>query len=101
MLSELVRKSGGSTVHFDPIPDDEEAHIRTLGEALQSDVVIVAGGVSVGEKDLVKPVLRKLGAEIALWRGGAPSSQTCLFWWQGGQCSFGCPGKTVFSFVAT
>jgi molybdopterin molybdotransferase len=95
MLSELVRKSGGSPVYFDPIPDDEEAHIRTLGEALQSDVVIIAGGVSVGEKDLVKPVLRKLGAEIALWRVAIRPGKPFLFGWLGRKLIFGLPGNPV------
>src|SRR5258707_9731905 len=99
MLSELVRGSGGLPVHFDPIPDDEEAHIRTLGEALQSDVVIIAGGVSVGEKDLVKPVLRKLGAEIALWRRAHPPGKPRFFWLDGGKVFFGFPAYTAFSFL--
>src|SRR5260221_842675 len=101
MLYELVRKSGGSPVYFDPIPDDEEAHIRTLGEALQSDVVIIAGGVSVGEKDLVKPVLRKLGAEIALWRGAIPPGKTFLFGLLGGKLIFGFPGKPGCRYLAS
>jgi molybdopterin molybdotransferase len=99
MLSELVRKSGGSPVYFDPIPDDEEAHIRTLGEALQSDVVIIAGGVSVGEKDLVKPVLRKLGAEIALWRVAIRPGKPFLFGWLGRKLIFGLPGNPVSAYV--
>ena len=99
MLSELVRKSGGLPVHFDPIPDDEEAHIRTLGEALQSDVVIIAGGVSVGEKDLVKPVLQKLGAEIALWRVAIRPGKPFLFGRLGGKLIFGLPGNPVSAYV--
>src|SRR5260221_6428157 len=100
MLSELVRKSGGSPVYFDPIPDDEEAHIRTLGEALQSDVVIIAGGVSVGEKDLVKPVLRKLGAEIALWRVAIRPGKTVLFGWVRRELIFRLTGYPGFADVS-
>ena len=99
MLSELVRESGGLPVHFGPVPDDEEAHIRTLSEALQSDVAIVAGGVSVGEKDLVKPVLRKLGAEIALWRVAIRPGKPFLFGRLGRKLIFGLPGNPVSAYV--
>ena len=99
MLSELVRGSGGLPVHFDPVPDEEEAHIRTLSEALRSDVAIVAGGVSVGEKDLVKPVLRKLGAEIALWRVAIRPGKPFLFGRLGRKLIFGLPGNPVSAYV--
>ncbi|HXO98259.1 MAG TPA: gephyrin-like molybdotransferase Glp [Chthoniobacterales bacterium] len=99
MLSELVRESGGLPVHFGPVPDDEEAHIRTLSEALRSDVVIVAGGVSVGEKDLVKPVLRKLGAEIELWRVAIRPGKPFLFGRLGRKLVFGLPGNPVSAYV--
>jgi molybdopterin molybdotransferase len=99
MLSELVRGSGGFPVHFDPVPDDEEAHIRTLSEALQSDVAIIAGGLSVGEKDLVKPVLQKLGAEIALWRVAIRPGKPFLFGRLGRKLIFGLPGNPVSAYV--
>jgi molybdopterin molybdotransferase len=99
MLSELVRGSGGLPVHFDPVPDEEEAHVRTLSEALRSDVAIVAGGVSVGEKDLVKPVLRKLGAEIALWRVAIRPGKPFLFGRLGRKLIFGLPGNPVSAYV--
>jgi molybdopterin molybdotransferase len=99
MLSELVHQSGGIPVHFDAIPDDEEAHIRTLSEALESDVAIIAGGVSVGEKDLVKPVLRKLGAEIELWRVSIRPGKPFLFGRLGRKLIFGLPGNPVSAYV--
>ncbi|HEX3445126.1 MAG TPA: gephyrin-like molybdotransferase Glp [Chthoniobacterales bacterium] len=99
MLSELVRKSGGLPVHFDPIPDDEEAHTRALREALESDVAIIAGGVSVGEKDLVKPVLRKLGAELELWRVAIRPGKPFLFGRFGHKLIFGLPGNPVSAYV--
>jgi molybdopterin molybdotransferase len=99
MLSELVRQSGGIPVQFDPIPDDEEAHVRSLGEAWQSDVLVVAGGVSVGEKDLVKPVLQKLGAEIALWRVAIRPGKPFLFGRLGSKLIFGLPGNPVSAYV--
>jgi molybdopterin molybdotransferase len=99
MLSELIRQSGGGPVQFDPIPDDEEAHVRSLSQALQSDVLVVAGGVSVGEKDLVKPILQKLGAEIALWRVAIRPGKPFLFGRLGSKLIFGLPGNPVSAYV--
>jgi molybdopterin molybdotransferase len=86
-------------VPFDPVPDEEEAHIRSLNEALQSDVLVVAGGVSVGEKDLVKPILRKLGAEIGLWRVAIRPGKPFLFGRLGRRLIFGLPGNPVSAYV--
>jgi len=99
MLSELIRQSNGLPVQFDPVPDEEEAHIRSLNEALQSDVLVVAGGVSVGEKDLVKPILRKLGAEIGLWRVAIRPGKPFLFGRLGRRLIFGLPGNPVSAYV--
>jgi molybdopterin molybdotransferase len=99
MLSELVRKSGGLPVCFDPIPDDEEAHIRALSKVLESDVAVIAGGVSVGEKDLVKPVLRKLGVDLALWRVAIRPGKPFLFGRLGHKLIFGLPGNPVSAYV--
>jgi molybdopterin molybdotransferase len=99
MLSELVRRSGGLPVHFDPIPDEEEAHTHYLRKALGSDVLIVAGGVSVGEKDLVKPILRKLGAEIELWRVAIRPGKPFLFGRLDQKLIFGLPGNPVSAYV--
>jgi molybdopterin molybdotransferase len=99
MLSELIRQSGGTAVRFDPVPDEEEAHVRTLSHALGLDAVVIAGGVSVGEKDLVKPVLRKLGAEIALWRVAIRPGKPFLFGSLDRTLVFGLPGNPVSAYV--
>jgi molybdopterin molybdotransferase len=99
MLSELIRQTGSLPVRFDPVPDEEEAHSRTLSAALNSDVAVIAGGVSVGEKDLVKPVLRQLGAEIALWRVAVRPGKPFLFGSRGRTLVFGLPGNPVSAYV--
>jgi molybdenum cofactor synthesis domain-containing protein len=47
------------------IPDDEELTFRRIGAALeQCDALILSGGVSMGDYDLVKHALGRLGAKI-------------------------------------
>ena len=48
-----------------PIAPDEPARLRELiADALESDLVLLAGGVSMGKYDLVEAVLAEFGAEF-------------------------------------
>ena len=49
------------------VGDDHGATVAALGRALESDVVVVTGGVSVGPHDHVKPALAELGVEQVFW----------------------------------
>src|SRR4030095_13571662 len=46
---------------------------------IKNDVLIISGGGSVGEHDLVKEALRELGAEIEIWRVAIKSGKAFLF----------------------
>jgi len=60
---------------------------------LELDALIVSGGVSVGEHDLVKPALRALGAEIDLWRVAIKPGKPFLFGRAGSCAIFGLPER--------
>ncbi len=49
---------------------DNEASLTQAFEQLlqECDLVLSVGGVSVGERDLVKPVLESMGASLVLWK---------------------------------
>jgi molybdopterin molybdotransferase len=64
-----------------------------------ADVIVVAGGVSVGEKDLVKPTLLKLGAKLDLWRVAVKPGKPFMFGRLGRTLVFGLPGNPVSAFV--
>jgi molybdopterin molybdotransferase len=69
-LSALVEEAGAAPTHVAHLPDDPQATRQALAAALSSevDVVIVAGGVSVGRHDHVKGALGDLGVEERFWR---------------------------------
>lgn len=48
--------------------DDRPELESLLRRALSSDAVVISGGVSVGDYDLVLEVLRTLGVEIRFWK---------------------------------
>ena len=99
MLQELVRGAGGIPRLFDPVPDQEPEHLHALQDAASDDAIVIAGGVSVGERDLVKSTLKKLGCEIELWRVAVRPGKPFLFGRLKNTWVFGLPGNPVSAFV--
>lgn len=99
MLQELVQDAGGIPRLFEPVPDQENEHLRALQDAASDDVIVIAGGVSVGERDLVKSTLKKLGCDIELWRVAVRPGKPFLFGRLNEKWVFGLPGNPVSAFV--
>lgn len=99
MLHALALRAGANVSMVEHAPDSLERLTETLRHGLESDVLIVSGGVSVGDHDLVKPALGALGAEIALWRVAIKPGKPFLFGQARGCLIFGLPGNPVSAFV--
>jgi molybdopterin molybdotransferase len=99
MLQELVRGAGSIPHLFDPVPDQEAEHLHALQGAASDDAIVIAGGVSVGERDLVKSTLKQLGCEIELWRVAVRPGKPFLFGRLKNTWVFGLPGNPVSAFV--
>jgi molybdopterin molybdotransferase len=63
-LSALVAKAGGEAVRLPIAPDRREELESIVVQARASDLVLLSGGVSMGEYDLVEEVLLSMGAEF-------------------------------------
>lgn len=69
VLAQLARQAGAEVTDQGAAPDEPEAIAARVRAALSSaDVLIISGGVSVGEHDHVKPVLAQEGVEELFWR---------------------------------
>jgi molybdopterin molybdotransferase len=69
VLTHLASRSGAEVTDHGTAPDHPEAIAGRVRAALQdADVLIISGGVSVGEHDHVKPVLESEGVEELFWR---------------------------------
>jgi molybdopterin molybdotransferase len=99
MLASLAAKTGMEVALRRHCPDNFDTLCTTLRDAVHQDAVIISGGVSVGEHDLVREALREIGAEIDLWRVAVKPGKPFLF----GKCDrcliFGVPGNPVSTFV--
>ena len=68
----------------------------------ENDVVLLSGGVSVGDHDQIKPALQQLGIEPDLWRVKVKPGKPFLFATRPEPHVthiFGLPGNPVSSFV--
>lgn len=99
MLHALARGASATVTMVEHAPDTLEGLTEILRRGLENDVLIVSGGVSVGDRDLVKPALGALGAEIALWRVAIKPGKPFLFGHTTGCSIFGLPGNPVSAFV--
>ncbi|MGI8432863.1 MAG: molybdopterin molybdotransferase MoeA [Chthoniobacterales bacterium] len=99
MLHALARGAGAAITRVEHAPDQLERITEILRRGLESDALLLSGGVSVGDHDLVKPALRALGAEIDLWRVALKPGKPFLFGRVGGCLIFGLPGNPVSAFV--
>jgi molybdopterin molybdotransferase len=99
LLQALVQRCGASVTSAEHCPDQRERLIEAIQRGIKNDVLVLAGGVSVGEHDLVQATLRSLGAKIDIWRVAIKPGKPFLFG-EAGRCAvFGLPGNPVSAFV--
>jgi molybdopterin molybdotransferase len=66
-MSALVEEWGAAAVRLPPVGDHIDALAAAFDEALSwHDMLVTLGGASVGDHDLVKPALKKLGLDLAV-----------------------------------
>jgi molybdopterin molybdotransferase len=68
MLRALFEDAGAVVTEIPAVADTLEAHREALSAALEHDLVISSGGVSVGPHDLVRATARALGVRELFWR---------------------------------
>lgn len=64
MLAALVAGAGAEPIVLPTAADTAEALDTALAQALETDMLLISGGVSAGKYDLVEPALARLGAEF-------------------------------------
>jgi molybdopterin molybdotransferase len=99
MLTAALLTSGAGVEHIPAAADTAEAHRTALTRALEHDVVISSGGVSVGPHDLVRSVGRELGVTEVFWRIALRPGKPLAFGVRDATLVFGLPGNPVSSLV--
>ncbi|HWF53261.1 MAG TPA: gephyrin-like molybdotransferase Glp [Solirubrobacteraceae bacterium] len=99
MLRAALRTAGADPVGIATIEDTTEAHREAMAHALEHDVVITTGGVSVGEHDLVRGSGAALGVRELFWRVALRPGKPLWFGVRGPTLVFGLPGNPVSALV--
>ncbi len=96
----MVREAGGEPLRLGIVRDDAALLERTILENLERvDLFVTSGGVSVGDYDLVKDVLGKLG-EMNFWKVAMRPGKPQAFGHIRGKPLFGLPGNPVSVMVS-
>ncbi|MSU36125.1 MAG: molybdopterin molybdenumtransferase MoeA [Pedosphaera sp.] len=102
MLEALLRATGAQITQRLWVPDDPRMLAEALAEALAAaDLVVTAGGASVGEHDLVRSVFVGLGGSIEFWRIAMKPGKPFFYGRLGERILLGVPGNPVSAFVTT
>jgi molybdopterin molybdotransferase len=80
-------------------PDQVERLRAKIMQGLESDVLVLTGGVSMGKYDLVEGVLRDLGAEFLFDAVAIRPGRPAVFAYCQGRPVFGLPGNPVSTMV--
>ncbi len=99
-LALAVARAGGVPRQLGIARDTAEAVRMRLEEGLKAcDVLLSVAGVSVGEKDFVKPALEALGVETIFWRIAIKPGKPLYFGRRGPTLVFGLPGNPLSALV--
>jgi molybdopterin molybdotransferase len=99
LLQSLLKRCGAVVASAENCRDDADSLRKAIQSTAKKEILIVSGGVSVGEHDLVQKTLRDLGAKIDIWRVAIKPGKPFLFGQLGGCFVFGLPGNPVSAFV--
>lgn len=100
MLLALVAEAGCEVVDFGVAHDDEQYVTAKFKEALDTcDALITSGGVSMGDYDVVKAALDRLG-KLSWFQVAIKPAKPLAFGDFGGRAVFGLPGNPVSSHVS-
>ncbi len=100
MLTAQIALAGGLPRYLGIAPDREEVLKSYITEGLEiANVLILAGGVSAGDFDLVPKVLADCGVTAHFHHVKMKPGKPLLFGTKGDTLVFGLPGNPVSSFV--
>ena len=99
-LAAQARAAGCEARFYGAFPDEPGALAAVLGRALaECDVVLVSGGVSMGDFDYVPRSLEALGVRRVFHNLAMRPGKPTYFGTLGAKAAFGLPGNPVSTFV--
>lgn len=98
-LAAGVQEAGGIPILLGIARDQPAALKEKISHGLNADILVLSGGVSMGDYDFTKAVFKELGAEMNFWKLAIRPGQPLAFGKIQGKLAFGLPGNPVSSMV--
>jgi molybdopterin molybdotransferase len=99
-LSAQVVRAGGDPLDYGIAPDDEVVTLDIIKKAISAcDVLLITGGVSMGDFDFVPSVLEQAGVKILFDKVNVQPGKPTTFGIHSRALVFGLPGNPVSSFI--
>ena len=98
-LAAQVKECGAIPIQLGIAKDRKDEIKEKVLQGLRSDVFISSAGVSVGDYDFVRDVLKELGVEMIFWRVAMKPGKPVAFWMFDGKPAFSLPGNPVSSMI--
>jgi molybdopterin molybdotransferase len=99
ILSSLMAPVSSDYEYMGVVGDDEARLSEVIGKGLERDLLVLTGGVSMGQYDLVPDVLKALGVEVVFHKCAIKPGKPVLFGTRGKTCVFGMPGNPFSCFA--
>lgn len=97
LLTARLREAGVEVIPLGIAGDNEADLDQRLKSALQADLLLTSGGVSVGDKDQVQEALERLGFAKIFWKVAIKPGKPVLFGKIGSLPVLGLPGNPAAS----
>jgi len=92
--------AGASGQYYGIVADNEEQTLSIVKKAIsENDIIIITGGVSMGDFDFIPSVLERAGVKILFKRVAVQPGKPTTFGLHPRAVIFGLPGNPVSSFI--
>jgi molybdopterin molybdotransferase len=99
-LLSQVNRAGGTGSYYGIAPDQEDITLELIQKAIsENDIVLLTGGVSMGDFDFVPSVMIRAGITILFDRVNVQPGKPTTFGVHSKAIVFGLPGNPVSSFI--
>ncbi|MBU0574955.1 MAG: molybdopterin molybdotransferase MoeA [Proteobacteria bacterium] len=99
-LAALVLECGAIPLQIGIARDRREDLVAKFRDAMRADLIVSSGGVSVGDYDLVKEIMKEVGNRMQFWQIAMRPGRPLAFGALGDVPIVGLPGNPVSSMVS-
>lgn len=99
-LAAQVKECGAIPLQLGIAKDRKEEIEKKLRQGIRADILISSAGVSVGDYDFVKDVMKLLGMEMVFWKVAMRPGAPLAFGIISEKPVFGLPGNPVSSMIS-